>query len=378
MNPIALSNRLPNVHWGSEGIDFTARQLDLSVFCPLIGEGEQQVKNLNQFIKHSSPILILLIVAFLFMGCAALEEAQRRKQERTLQQQQERYVTFERPTTEIEMGADGLTLESEHYSFTFAPDLLTHPDYDEPDERQSVGKGALLFMESLYSYVHDIFGFEPEHQLNVNLRQTHHGSTRLATTSTRTATIYQNGEWLKVVEGIDMDFPVAMFNQRDIRAHELTHAFTNIYLLPTWFAEGIAVLVQVEYARGKSHRRLDLHEELKTDLDGRNAVQYWKGHLSADQLTQFRYSYSYSIVAELKKRYGEDFYPTVFRLIEEDQLHQRLPGEMTTSFLVYYLSQAANQDLVPFFKELKFQVQPLTKSEILSTIMQANQEQLGR
>ena len=336
------------------------------------------MKNLNQFIKHSSPISILLIVAFLFMGCAALEEAQRRKQERTKRVQQERYVTFERPTTEIEMAADGLTLESEHYSFTFAPDLLTHPDYDEPDERQSVGKGALLFMESLYGYVHDIFGFEPEHQLNVKLRQTHHGSTRLATTSTRTATIYQNGEWLKVVEGIDMDFPVAMFNQRDVRAHELTHAFTNIYLLPTWFAEGIAVLVQVEYARGKSHRRLDLHEELKTDLDGRNTVQYWKGHLSGDQLTQWRYSYSYSIVAELKQRFGEDFYPTLFRLIEEDQLHQRLPGEMTTSFLVYYLSQAANQDLVPFFKELKFQVQPLTKEEIVATIMRANQEQLGR
>ena len=343
-----------------------------------MGEGEQQVKNFNQCIKHSSPISILVIAAFLFMGCAALEEAQRRKQERTRQQQQERYVTFERPTTEIEMAADGLTLESEHYTFTFAADLLTHPDYDDPDERQNVGKGALLFMESLYNYVHDIFGFEPEHQLKVNLRQTHHGSTNLATTSTRTQTIYQNGEWLKVVEGIEMDFPIAMFNQRDVRAHELTHAFTNIYLLPTWFAEGIAVLVQVEYARGKSHRRLDLHADLETDLDGRNAVQFWKGHLSADQLTQWRYSYSYSIVAELKNRFGEDFYPAVFQLMEEDQLHQRLPGEMATSFLVYYLSQAAGQDLFSFFEELKFDIRHITRSEIMSAIMQANQKQLGR
>ena len=350
----------------------------LSIFRPLIGEGEHQVQNLNQFIKHTSPISILLMIAFLFMGCAALEEAQRRKEERTKQQQQERYVTFERPTTEIEMAADSLTLTSEHYTFTFAEDLLTHPDYDEPDERQNIGKGALLFMESLYNYVHDIFGFEPEHQLMVTLRQTHFGRTNLATTSTRTQTIYRNGEWLKLVEGIEMDFPVVMFNQRDVRAHELTHAFTNIYLLPTWFAEGIAVLVQVEYARGKSHRRLGLHKDLKTDLDGRNAVQFWKGHLSTDQLTQWRYSYSYSIVADLKKQFGEDFYPTVFRLIKADQLHQRLPGEMTTSFLVYYLSQAAGQDLVPFFEELKFDVQRLTREEIVSTIMQANQEQLGR
>ncbi len=336
------------------------------------------MKNLNQLNNYSAPIAISVLIAFLSVGCAALEEAQQRKQERTRQQQQERYVTFERPTTEIEASSDSLTLTSEHYTFTFAEDLLTHSDYDEPEERQSVGKGALLFMESLYNYVHDIFGFEPEHQLNVNLRQTHHGSTNLATTSTRTATIYRNGEWLKIVEGIDMDFPIAMFNQRDVRAHELTHAFTNIYLLPTWFAEGIAVLVQVEYARGKSHRRLDLQKELKTDLDGRNAVQYWKGHLSADQLTQWRYSYSYSIVAELKRRFGEDFYPTVFRLIEADQLHQRLPGEMATSFLVYYLGQAAGQDLVPFFEELKFDVRRITKSEITAAIMQANQEHLGR
>ena len=336
------------------------------------------MKNLNQLNNHSAPISILLLIVFLSVGCAALEEAQQRKQERTRQQQQERYVTFERPTTEIETSSDSLTLTSKHYTFTFAEDLLTHPDYDEPDERQNVGKGALLFMESLYNYVHDIFGFEPEHQLMVNLRQTHHGSTNLATTSTRTQTIYQNGEWLKVVEGIEMDFPINMFNQRDVRAHELTHAFTNIYLLPTWFAEGIAVLVQVEYARGQSHRRLDLHKDLETDLDGRNAVQYWKGHLSADQLTQWRYSYSYSIVAELKKRFGEDFYPTVFRLIEADQLHQRLPGEMATSFLVYYLSQAADQDLVPFFEELQFDVRHITKQEIMSAIMQANQKKLGR
>ena len=336
------------------------------------------MSNFTQFNKYFSSIAVLVLSVFLSAGCAALEEAQLRKQKRTLRQQQERYVTFERPKTEIQMAEDGLTLESEHYTFIFADDLLTHPDYDEPEERQNVGKGALLFMESLYNYVHDIFGFEPQHQLIVNLRQTHHGSQNLATTSTRTQTIYQDGGWLKIVKGIEMDFPVTMFNQRDVRAHELTHAFTNIYLLPTWFAEGIAVLVQVEYARGKSFRRLDLHQDLKTDLDGRNAVQYWEGHLSRDQLTEWRYSYSYSIVAELKKRFGEGFYPTVFRLIEADQLHQRLPGEMTTSFLAYYLSQAAGKDLIPFFEELQFDVRRITKAEIMAAIMQANQERLGR
>ena len=126
--------------------------------------------------------------------------------------------------------------------------------------------------------------------------------------------------------------------------------------------------------KGRGHGKLDLYDDLKTNLDGINAVQDWKGHLSTDQLTQWRYSYSYSVVTELKKRFGVDFYPKVFRLIEEDQLHQRLPGEMTTSFLVYYLSQAAGQDLVPFFEELKFKLRRLTRSEIVSIIKEANKQ----
>jgi hypothetical protein len=336
------------------------------------------MKTLNQSNKYCIPISILLLVAFFLTGCATLNEAQQRKQERTKQKQQKRYMTFERPTSRIEASPDGLKIESKHYTLTFANDLLKHEDFNEAQERQSMGQGALLFMESLYDFVHNIFGFEPNHRLKVKLHRVYQGTTQLATTATQSRTIYQNGEYLTIVEGIEMDFPLAMFNQRDVRAHELTHAFTNIYLLPTWFAEGIAVLVQVEYAKGRSHRKIDLHDQLKTDLDGINAVQNWKGHFAIDGLTQWRYSYSYSIVSELKMRFGKKFYPKVFRLIEADHLHQRLPGQMTTSFLVYYLSQAAGQDLVPFFEELQFKLRRLTKSEIVSIIKQANQQQNRR
>ena len=51
---------------------------------------------------------------------------------------------------------------------------------------------------------------------------------------------------------------------------------------------------------------------------------------------------------------------------------------MTTSFLAYYLSQAAGQDLIPFFKELQFDVRRITREQIMAAILQANQEQLGR
>ena len=59
--------------------------------------------------------------------------------------------------------------------------------------------------------------------------------------------------------------------------------------------------------------------------------------------------------------------------MEEDKLYQRLPGNMSTSFLVYYLSQAAGEDLVPFFQSLKFKIQKLSRDEILKAIRQANQ-----
>jgi len=44
---------------------------------------------------------------------------------------------------------------------------------------------------------------------------------------------------------------------------------------------------------------------------------------------------------------------------------------MKTSMLVYYMSQAAGEDLVPFFENLKFNVRRLTRDEIESVIRRA-------
>ena len=54
--------------------------------------------------------------------------------------------------------------------------------------------------------------------------------------------------------------------------------------------------------------------------------------------------------------------------MEADGLHQRLVGTMKTSFLVYYFSEAAGEDLVPFFRKLQFKVRKLTKEDILNQI----------
>ena len=317
---------------------------------------------------------ISLIVVFNFVGCAALNEAQQKRQARIKKQQKDRYLTLERPNAQIRVSPDGLKVESDHYVLTFADDLLKHKDFDEISERQDMGRGALVFMESLYQYVHDLFGFEPPKRIRTILHQLYQGTTRLATTQIQYKRSLQNGEIFKVVTGIEMNFPLEMYNQKDVRAHELTHAFTNIYLLPTWFAEGIAVFVQVEYAKGKSHGKVDLHDDLKFDADGTNAAQTWRGHTDAIGATsRWGYDYSYSIVSELHRRFGEDFYPELFRLIEEDKLHQRLPGAMSTSMLIYYMGQAAGQDLVPFFQDLKFQTRRLTRNEIIKVIRQATE-----
>jgi hypothetical protein len=332
------------------------------------------MKNLMWAQKHRVPISILLLVAFFFTGCAALNEAQQRRQARVKQEQKERYLTFERPTSEITVSPDGLKVDSKHYTLTFAEDLLGHEDFDEPRERQDMGQGALLFMESLYDFVHSIFGFEPDRRMNVVLYQTFMGNTRTATTQINYQTIYHNGVPLKTVDRIQMNFPLEMFSQRDVRAHELTHAFTQIYQLPIWFAEGIAVFVQLEQVKGSGHTKIDIQRELRLDFDGINAVQNWAGHRDASpDIARWGYDYAYSIVSEVKARFGEDFYLRLFRLIEEDQLHQRLPNEMSTSMLIYYMSQAAGQDLVPFFEDLQFRIRRLTRAEILSTIRHATQ-----
>ena len=113
---------------------------------------------------------------------------------------------------------------------------------------------------------------------------------------------------------------------------------------------------------------MDVH----IDINGVNELENWVGHTESSPLTQWRYRYAYTLVAELWKRYGNDFYIKVFELMEADGLHQQLESLMPTSILVYYFSQAAGEDLVPFFRQLHFNVRPLTKEDIVKQIETLN------
>ena len=315
----------------------------------------------NSYRKHWQLMIAVLVTVYCVSSCAALEEARQRRQERIKQQQSKRYLTFARPDAQISVASDGLEIGSDHYALTFHEDLLKNAAFDEAKERQEFGRGALVYMESLYTFIQELFGIDPPvRRIGIVLYERYRGTTRVAITETNYSVIPRGNEVSRTVGRITMHFPMAMFDQRDVRAHELTHAFTTVYYFPIWFTEGIAVFVQNEYAKGAGHLRIDLREGMKLDTDNVNAIQTWKGHGSAD--SQWGYSYSYSIAKALYDRFGEDFYPELFRVIKQDELHQKLPRQMDSSLLIYYLSQAAGEDLVPFFQELNFNVRRLTRS----------------
>ena len=328
-------------------------------------------------------LLFLIAITSLFGGCTALQEAQQKREARMLEARDANSLMLAPSDAKIQIAPGALKGESEHYTLTFAEDLRAVEGFHLEAERRTFALSALGYMESLYDAMNDYFGFQPKHKIHVTLYDVYQGTRHVATTGTSYRQGYQDGSYLKVVTGITMNFPIAMYEQQDVRAHELTHAFTNIYFLPTWFSEGLAGLIQAEYAKGNSHTKLDLLGNLKLNLDGVNALEDWAGHtgdspLTGNPLTRWRYNYSYSIVSKLREDYGDDFYIRVFRLMEADRLHQKLPDKMETSFLVYYFSKAAGVDLVPFFKELQFQVRRLEKSDILQAIEELNNQHSWR
>jgi len=325
-------------------------------------------------VKIHIVILFVAIGAFLY-GCAALQEAGEKRQKRLDERRDPKHLMLTASKGNIDIDANPLEGkphgESEHYTLTFAEDLLAKDDFDEEKERETFTGSALSYMESLYDELHNIYGFKPTHKIHVTLYDLYRGTNRLAVTGTQ----YKYGNNIKTVTGITMHFPMRMYDKVEVRVHELTHAFTNIYFLPTWFNEGVAVLMQMEYAKGSGHPKFEsLERSLKLDLNGINELENWGGHIESTPLTHWRYSYAYTVVSELRKRFGKDLYIKVFELMEADQLHQKLAGKMPTSFIVYYVSQAAGVDLVPFFQNLKFNVRKIDKKDILLYIQQQNKQ----
>ena len=320
-------------------------------------------------LMRTRAVLVTLVLMFIFNSCTALEEAQQRRAKRILEKRDAASLMLRPSKATIAIRPDALLGESDHYTLKFAEDLQRHEEFDEVVEREVFTRSALGYMESLYDAMNRLFGFKPKHKIHVTLHHLYRGTNLAAVTRTDYRSGLLDGRYVKFINGIQMDFPIQMYEKHGVRVHELTHAFTNIYFLPVWFSEGIAVLIQTEYAKGGTHPKFDsLERDLRVDLDGVNQLESWSGHTENNPLTHWRYRYAYTLVAELWERYGADFYIRVFRLMERDGLHQKLAGTMKTSFLVYYFNEAAGEDLVPFFRKLHFKVRTLTKADILNQI----------
>ena len=320
-------------------------------------------KKAIRFLRQITKLLLIYGMSCLFlMSCTALQEAQLKRQKR-MEEKREKFVTLAPSKSETEIDDKGEKAESDHYTLNFSADMKSHDEFDEPLERSEFLASQLGYMESLYEELYDRFGFEPEYKIHVTIHKEYKENRRADTVKE-----YSHSNQGKFLKSIKMNFPLSMYEDPGTRAHELTHAFTTAYFLPTWFDEGIAVMIQTEYAKNRSHPKFEgLKKNIKHNMDGVNSLEDWESG-GNPRLTEWRYRYAYTIIAELQKRYGKDFYIKAFRLMEADQLHNKLPSRMSTSFLIYYLNQAAGTDLVPFFKSLHFNVRKLTKAEILQYI----------
>lgn len=324
-------------------------------------------------------IPMLLVAVLVFNGCGALEEAQKRREKQRLEEWNVSALMFKTPKSKIHTTGDALLSESDHYTLKFAEDLQRLPAFDEIAERREFAVQALHSMESLYEVMYKHFGFHPGHKIHVTLHDMYRGSRLSAFTTIQYQRGMRDGRSVKYIEGIKMDFPMKMYEKHEVRVHELTHAFTNIYNLPVWFSEGTAVLIQTEYAKGGTHSKLSsLKVDARVDINGKNELENWGGHTENSPLTQWRYRYAYTLVAELWERYGANFYIKVFELMEADGLPEQLEDLMPTSVLIYYFSQAAGEDLVPFFRNLYFNVRLLTKADIIKYIEGLNQNRRRR
>ena len=307
--------------------------------------------------------IVLISCCLFFNGCAVLEEAHQTRKARIKKRIDNEYVFLTTYKGEAQVDENGKKAESEHYTLTLHDDLNSHDDFDKPLERKEFMLSVLSYMESLYDNLHERFGFEPGYKIHVTIYKNYRNNVRA---DTEMEYIFSNQ--VKTLRSISVNFPLSMYQDPGVRAHELTHAFTAPYFLPLWFDEGIAVSIQSEFAKSRHHPKFDsLQTNIRRNLNGVNSLEDWETG-GSPELTHWRYRYAYTVIDALERLYGKDFYIKTFQLMDADQLHNKLPNRMSNSFLIYYLSIAAGTDLVPFFKDLDFTVRKLSKAEILQHI----------
>jgi hypothetical protein len=250
-------------------------------------------------------------------------------------------------------GENAYTFLNARFRFEFSRDFGHVPGYETAEARFERGRAASEVLNGGYAFVREIFGIEAHRPIRVVIVPDLDGDPSDARTEIRWRTIQD-----RIVADsahVTMYLGRAAFESPPALAHELTHALVGVYALPSWLDEGIATLVEMDYAHGATaaaaHARL---VPLGLDADGYNVLETWRGD---DSPLPFRspetYGAAYAIVSEIRRRYGADVFARLFRHFERTQ-PGRLGSRRETADIIAGLNRVTNQDTRPFFEELRF------------------------
>jgi len=248
---------------------------------------------------------------------------------------------------------DGYTFHSARFRFEFSKEFDAIEGYRTPEERFERGKAASAILDGGYEFVRNLFGVDAKGPLRVLVFPALDGRADDATTQVEWDTL---GD--KRVEGserVTMRFGRWAFESKATLAHELTHALLARYGLPAWLDEGIATLVEHDYALGApwvgEHATL---KPLGLDANGYNILQTWRGDGNPLPFRSTEtYGAAYAIVKEMQRRYGEDLFARLFRALDPSRRPFR-PNRLTTRELIEALNRVTGEQSERFFEELRF------------------------
>ncbi len=248
--------------------------------------------------------------------------------------------TYSVPKVDTQTSDAGFRFVTNHFDLQFDRALAGSNGFEMESERASRGKGAMLFLESQYQYLQEVFGIEAPTMIEVRV---------VPETADNEPPAF--ARFVPDRGVVEVVFGLEQFSAQAARAHEMTHAFTMLYGVPSWLDEGLAVLVEGELAGraewAKQRRSLN---PIAPHVGPYNAIQLWREEGSDLPFGDVEtYSYSYSIVAELRDRYGDVFFQRLFgtlhaQVMAEKRLRERSDGE-----IVDVMSQSAGEDLRGFF-----------------------------
>ncbi|MDA1193460.1 MAG: hypothetical protein O3A46_17425 [Candidatus Poribacteria bacterium] len=264
--------------------------------------------------------------------------------------------SFTVPKVDTRVVEPGKIVATDHFVMRFEDGLETFRGYETVESRENLARGKLLQMEAQYAFLKDALDMtihEPVGVIVVPGEQAVLGRTAEAHASARTVRMADGST---VLQSQVVFTPSALADNGTL-AHELTHALQYNCIgirAPAWFAEGLAMMVQTEFAGyGVTTPRATV---LGPDDEGFNLIQQWRAHGTEQQpwppdLERDGYRHGYHIVLTLRNRYGDPFYHRLFKLLSP-KTDGDWGDEMNDSRFVAVMSAAAGESLVPYFRDV--------------------------